>query len=630
MLRGQVLNNRLASGSEKPLLAAVAMLMLIMLASIGTLYLLAKSQATEQVESQAERLANSVEILLTPLMLSDDRVSLNFIVNQLVDDPTLRGLRLTDSQQLSVAIAGEPADIKLIRRIEPNGEMLGELTLWIDPLPTLNLLKSQLVWLFAALILSLVLAALAYRYTPRESDANEDSDEPLDFETELEHAYSNDVSDAEPFDPSFEHKNPIADNDQYTQNSEEDSWADLVTESTAYATADSEAYDAEMAQDHDNIDTNDTDAPVSFENMGFTAQRNEAHNNLSMTYAEPGVESLATHETAFDEEPLRVSPTLKAPLDEIPIVKSQVMQRDPEDDRVDLVDLLKPEHDSQPMPRFKPSMKQPLDDNWAEEPESEELEISIPVPVNTAPRSRKLPIINEEQLDLYTLEQELDLILAPQNAGYLILIDTTSAHSPNLSLSESQQIRRTYRTLANSVARIYYGRVEALGDDILIRFDIPNSDDSHGVNALCAALLFNLLYRSYNQSRTKQEQPMLNVHIAIVRGQINRFEHLLDEARFLTRSTRTQQLISHTALSEAPELKASLLSSADIKREDEDKVLINSVEKRHQSLLEKQARYLLAKLAERANQRSRAQAEKTDMQAANEEADNAQTDTDGA
>lgn len=630
MLRGQVLNSRLASGNEKPLLAAVSMLVLIMLVSIGTLYLLAKSQATEQVEAQAERLANSVEILLTPLMLSDDRVSLNFIVNQLVDDPTLRGLRLTDSQQLSVAIAGEPADIKLTRRIEPNGEMLGELTLWIDPLPTLNLLKSQLVWVFAGLILSLLLAALAYRYTPRDSDDNIDTDEPLDFETELEHAYSHDVSDAESFDLSFEHKDSTADNNQYTQSPEEDSWADLVTKSSEDASADSEHFDSAMAQDHDNLYTNHTDAPLSFKNMGFNAQKNEVESDPFKAFAEPSFESLATHETAFDEEPLRVSSTLKAPFDDIPIVKSQVMQRDPEDDRVDLVDLLKPEHDSKPMPRFKPSMKQPLEDNWPEEPESEELEISIPVPVNTAPRSRKLPIINEEQLDLYTLEQELDLILAPQNAGYLILIDTISAHSPNLSLSESQQIRRTYRTLANSVARIYYGRVEALGDDILIRFDIPNSDDSHGVNALCAALLFNLLYRSYNQSRTKQEQPMLNVHIAIVRGQINRFEHLLDEARFLTRSTRTQQLISHTALSEAPELKASLLSSADIKREDEDKVLINSVEKRHQSLLEKQARYLLAKLAERANQRSRAQAEQADMLTASKEADNAQTDTDGA
>jgi hypothetical protein len=226
--------------------------------------------------------------------------------------------------------------------------------------------------------------------------------------------------------------------------------------------------------------------------------------------------------------------------------------------------------------------------------------------MNTPPRSKRLPIINEEQLDLYSLEQELDLILSPDNAGYLILIDTTSAHSPNLDSEELSQIRRTYRTLANSVARIYYGKVEALGDDLLIRFEIPKSDDSHGVNALCSALLFNLLYRSYNQSRSKQNLPLLNVHIAVVRGQLDRFGHMLDEARFLTRSTKSGAVISHTALSEAPELKSTLLTQADVRREDEDKVLINSVERRHQTLLEKQARYLLAKLADRANQRKQA------------------------
>lgn len=615
MFRGQVLNNRLTSGSDKPLLAALLMLVAVMSFAIGALYLLAKSQATSQVEAQAERLANSVETLLTPLMLSDDRVSLNFIVNQLVEDPSLRGLRLTDSQQLSVAIAGEPAEIKLTRTIEPNGERLGELTLWIDPLPALTLLKSQLIWVALSLSAALILAALTYRYTPREQLNNSEADEPLDFEAELERAYGEDDSEldnhsehrTEPLPSTYQPEPENLKNlEGYT---EEDSWADLIESSDARTEgAGITESDNNSDNDNDRYDL-DPDAPLSFDTLDLSASRSETDQHLNQwpTNTESDIrdDSPQLEDNAFDE-PLSVSPTLKAPLDDIPTIKAKVPQQDPTDDRVDLVDLLRPEHDQTPMPRFKPSAKQPIEENWAEEPESEELEISIPVPVNTAPRSRKLPIITEEQLDLYTLEQELDLILAPEHAGYLILIDTTSAHSPNLDLAESQQIRRTYRTLANSVARIYQGKVETLGDDILIRFDLPNSDDSHGVNALCSALLFNLLYRSYNQSRTKQEQPLLNVHIAIVRGQINRFDHLLDEARFLTRSTRTQQLISHTALSEAPELKASLLSSADVRREDEDKVLINSIEKRHQTLLEKQARYLLAKLAERANQRSRA------------------------
>ncbi len=545
MFSPQAINDHLSAGSRtRPIIAAALSLCILMAAALGTLFFLAKTQASEQVEAQAQRLANSVATLVTPLMISDDRVSLNFIVNQLVDDPSLRGIRLTDTQNLAIAVAGEPAELKLTREIRPNDEFLGELTLWIDPLPTLSLLRSQLAYVVIALLVALVAAALVYRYTPAaayDEDEDEDEDEASEQTGKPEH---------------YE-----ADEDPY--------------------------------------------APLSFDDL--VPQQDKIEPNFdSVETGEAIHEGNEDDEYEEGDEPIDVSATLKTPeTGVVPVVKSQVSQ-DQRDDQVDLVGLLKPEYNAESMPKFKPSQMQQLSDSESEEPESEELEISIPVPMNTPPRSKKLPILNEEQLDLYSLEQELDLILAPDNAGYLILIDTTSAHSPSLDNDELSQIRRTYRTLANSVARIYYGKVEALGDDLLIRFEIPKSDDSHGVNALCSALLFNLLYRSYNQSRSKQNLPLLNVHIAVVRGQLDRFGHMLDEARFLTRSTKSSAVISHTALSEAPELKSTLLTQADVRREDEDKVLINSVERRHQTLLEKQARYLLAKLADRANQRNRA------------------------
>jgi hypothetical protein len=457
----------------------------------------------------------------------------------------------------------------LTREIRPNDEFLGELTLWIDPLPTLSLLKSQLIYVGLALCIALLISALVYRYTPSSSTEAEDE---ADFDDEL----------AQHFMPEPESEN---ESEMPTDNLAEE----VETGSREASTFVDSDYDAD-----DEESTEDSDAPLSFDDL---AQANEK--------IEPSFAGLEP-EPAFEEgdEPLDVSATLKVPaMDSVPVIKSRLPETDSDDDSVDLVGLLRPEQNSAAMPKFKPSQIQPLSDS--EEPESEELEISIPVPMNRPSSSKKLPIINEEQLDLYSLEQELDLILSPDNAGYLILIDTTSAHSPNLDSEELAQIRRTYRTLANSVARIYFGKVEALGDDLLIRFEIPKSDDSHGVNALCSALLFNILSRSYNQSRSKQNLALLNVQIAVVRGQLDRFGHMLDEARFLTRSTKSNAVISHTALSEAPELKSSLLTQADVRREDEDKVLINSIERRHQALLEKQARYLLAKLADRANQRAR-------------------------
>ena len=583
MFSPQAINDHLSAGSRtRPVIAAAVSLCLLMAAALGVLLFLAKSQATEQVEVQALRLANSVETLVTPLMISDDRVSLNFIVNQLVDDPTLRGIRLTDPQNLALAVAGEPAELKLTREIRPNDEFLGELTLWIDPLPAISLLKTQLLYVGIALLFALVVAGLVYRYTPATPAFDEDEDE-VSFEEELAQIYDSEAVEQE------------TDSGDYASQNEA-SEADLSAGDSTESETDDRTYQTQQAELSSPDSDEDPDAPVSFEDLVSEQDKIEpSFNSLDMS---DGIDE--------GDEPLDVSATLKAPEPaSVPVVKSQLPQSQ-DDDQVDLVGLLKPEHNAESMPKFKPSQMQPLNEGDSEEPESEELEISIPVPMNTPPRSKRLPIINEEQLDLYSLEQELDLILSPDNAGYLILIDTTSAHSPNLESEELSQIRRTYRTLANSVARIYYGKVEALGDDLLIRFEIPKSDDSHGVNALCSALLFNLLYRSYNQSRSKQNLPLLNVHIAVVRGQLDRFGHMLDEARFLTRSTKSGAVISHTALSEAPELKSTLLTQADVRREDEDKVLINRVERRHQALLEKQARYLLAKLADRANQRKQA------------------------
>ena len=583
MFSPQAINDHLSAGSRtRPVIAAAVSLCLLMAAALGVLLFLAKSQATEQVEVQALRLANSVETLVTPLMISDDRVSLNFIVNQLVDDPTLRGIRLTDPQNLALAVAGEPAELKLTREIRPNDEFLGELTLWIDPLPAISLLKTQLLYVGIALLFALVVAGLVYRYTPATPGFDEDEDE-ASFEEELAQIYDSEAEEQE------------TDSDDYASQSEA-SGAGLSSGDTTESETDEHTYQTQQAELSSPESDEEPDAPVSFE--GLVSEQDKIEPSFNLLDMSDGIDE--------GDEPLDVSATLKAPEPaSVPVVKSQLPQSQ-DDDQVDLVGLLKPEHNAESMPKFKPSQMQPLNEGDSEEPESEELEISIPVPMNTPPRSKRLPIINEEQLDLYSLEQELDLILSPDNAGYLILIDTTSAHSPNLDSEELSQIRRTYRTLANSVARIYYGKVEALGDDLLIRFEIPKSDDSHGVNALCSALLFNLLYRSYNQSRSKQNLPLLNVHIAVVRGQLDRFGHMLDEARFLTRSTKSGAVISHTALSEAPELKSTLLTQADVRREDEDKVLINSVERRHQALLEKQARYLLAKLADRANQRKQA------------------------
>ncbi len=87
--------------------------------------------------------------------------------------------------------------------------------------------------------------------------------------------------------------------------------------------------------------------------------------------------------------------------------------------------------------------------------------------------------------------------------------------------------------------------------------------------------------------------------MALVRGKAEKLERLLEEARFLTRTTQSNELISHTALTEAPDLKRTLLDGASIRREDEDKVLVLQISKSYQDLLEKQSRHLMIKLSQR-------------------------------
>ncbi len=280
-----------------------------------------------------------------------------------------------------------------------------------------------------------------------------------------------------------------------------------------------------------------------------------------------------------------------------------------------LVDLLRPNTDAPNMPSFAPSDPQP--DSQAESvspaPIIEELEIpqatNIPNVQQTTPAQAennrqsilKNPLFDQEtgevQLDLYSFEQELEMIVNAEEAGYLLYLDLTSGHAENLSATELEQTQDYYTRMLEMVIAIYQGEITRLSNgDLQLAFLRPNPEDAHGINAICASQLFNRLYKAFNQQRIRRMQPILNLHMAIVRGHYKKLPRLQEEARYLTRSTDSNELISHTALSEAPDLKISLLAGADIERSDEDKVLLKAVNESYQKLLDKQAQHLLKKL----------------------------------
>jgi hypothetical protein len=269
-------------------------------------------------------------------------------------------------------------------------------------------------------------------------------------------------------------------------------------------------------------------------------------------------------------------------------------------DQQELIALLKPDQQQSRMPQFVPhpieptgssvQAKRPAPEEAFEvdEHEPSERPVHTPAPFKP-PRS-------EEQLDLYTLEHQLELTLPAEDAAYLIYIDATSGHSEYVEPELHELLLSMYEQLLKQVCGIYGGEITVYpSGDMELLFDTQDPEDGHGVHALCAAKLFTLIYRAYNQTRIKVMQPTLNLHTAIVRGNRAKVTRMKEEALFLTRSTQSNDLISHTALTEATHLKSSLLQHAYIQRVEEDKVLIQSMGDSYQDLLRKQAIHLLRK-----------------------------------
>ncbi len=552
--------------SLRQLLPGLLVLLLGLTLGAAALYWYAQQSAEREAARWGESLGRSTSILVQPLLLADDRISLNYLFNELQSNPLLNGLKLTDPQQLVVAVSGRESGTLRTLVLTRGEDTLGELSLWINSAPLLAPLRQQL--LYAALVAAgaLLLALLVLGYRLRKA-AQPPQQTPQYQEV------------AAAFYP------PPAD----------------AGEATAQADAIDSAPSADLSPSAD-------DAPLD-----LSILQQEADVDERDTEARP-VEATDIETAAIDER--RVAESAAAETRTDTAAPAPADQRNPRavdsDSNADLVELLKPDHHAPQMPHFMPSERAPeADGDDVIAPEIEQVEFDDDEEASHAgeptPAKPKLSLVSsplqgrdEEQLGLYTLEHELELLLAPQEAGYLFLIDTTSAHADNIEENERSTLLRHYRTLANSAAHIYSGRVETLPQgDLQLYFDQPAEDDSHGINALCSALLFTGLYKQYNQHRIRQFKPVMNLHMSVVRGRLDRPERLLEEARFLTRTTQTNELISHTALTEAPELKESLLEGADIRREDEDKVLIIRVSRSYQELLDKQARYLLSKLLNR-------------------------------
>ncbi|EPJ44301.1 MAG: hypothetical protein OFPI_40070 [Osedax symbiont Rs2] len=336
-------------------------------------------------------------------------------------------------------------------------------------------------------------------------------------------------------------------------------------------------------------------AELKAETSRSEAQITASDNNLGLSARDEPI-SLAIVD--LDAEPNKTTQTDSPPASSGP----------QSEENEQLVSLLKPDTE-QRMPHFKPFNTQSEVELKYQGPAnmvSADIELSESIQLIEEPiaRSQVTPLgsqnpllrahPHEEQLDLYSLEHQTELSLKARDAAYLLFIDCSSGRAPIEDADEHRALLTEYRRLIKLVVNIYGGGIELIANgDIRVMFDDRDPDDNHGIQALCAAKLFNQLYKYYNHRQITRMQPTLNIQISLVRGNRKKVELLREESHFLTRTTLSNQLISHTPLSEVKALKNSLLDEAETERQDEDKILILALSPSYQELLEKQARHLV-------------------------------------
>lgn len=503
-------------------------------------------QADTETQNLGKALAQNSDILIRPLLLSNDRVSLNYLLNELQQIPYIKGLQVTDPSGVVIARAGDVSDIKLQQRLIQQEKTIATVTLWLTPEPLEAILRSQFwpLLLLACAIAALTLLAiwLFGRTTNTDNQDEETENNPtpdrlsgLTFSESLAIQSETFTFDSpEPPQPAPTHE--------------------ATTKPIPAEAADNTPSEPTPAISNNNEPDTDTDYDSSIDELN---QGDQLHTNALVDLLKPEPNN-APKMPKFEHHPQELEHTEQTDTADEFSVEEEPVNKAPAPD----TNTIKTEN-----PLFKSADAE-------------------------AARGRK-----EIQLGLYSFEDELELFLAPQDAIYLFYIDSATASSDNMHPDEKATLLNVYLHLAKQVARIYNGEAEQLDNqDILLRFELRDDKDSHGINALCAAMLFSLLYKGFNQARIKGFQPVLSLQMSLSRGHYDKYTLVKEEAHFLTRTTNSNELISHTALTEAPLLKRALLQQADIRREDEDKVLLLKVTPKHQALLQKQANHLLTKI----------------------------------
>lgn len=185
-------------------------------------------------------------------------------------------------------------------------------------------------------------------------------------------------------------------------------------------------------------------------------------------------------------------------------------------------------------------------------------------------------------------------VSASSQQDYLLYANHHVGGSDTLTSTERQQLLVRYRKSLEQVARLYKGelREDPLGN-WCVRFSPRSNDHSHGINALCAAQLFNALYRGINTQAIRSFSPALNIKLVLLCGAPGSFDTLAEDALLLSDRVQANDLITHQMLYQTQALQDRLLGNAQYRKHDDDTYLISALNSDYQTLIDRQAEHFL-------------------------------------
>ncbi|MCV6589502.1 MAG: hypothetical protein OIF57_10785 [Marinobacterium sp.] len=612
----------LPSALRNRLMLIISALMLAMLAGIGlSQYQQAQHHAEQEALKHGEMLLRQTSLLATPLLQANDRVSLNYLLNELISLPYIEAAQLTTTREGIIARAGNTGGIEMQQAL--TNRQNSYLSIWLNPTSFAVPLQQQIITSSMASLITLALCLLAVHRVLTHNTGSLTGSSATTVTHSILHAEiaSDSTSPQITTGPSSGQAIHLYNEvEEISSITNEDGSTAVPSTSSSLpepAISDTTAKTKTHLQAIQKITsaTPTTSPPLKDTDIQpVPAQKDELKDFIS---------SITQEQSTYEHKPDEDSSTgQNAPAKE----QVQVISTEPDNpsqntlsqqllDTEDLVSLLRPEPGTTVAQTFSPSNKSQHTDVISEETGSQAhtaqdtTAISeAPLPTTAAASStanpsgqirRPNPLLSGQSPpppSSYLAEHEEELIPAATDAGYCFYVDT-SAHSGNSDADERTQLLMTYKRLAAQSAALYKGHlIEMKTGDFFIHFSAPLPDDSHGINATCSAMLFNLLYKAFNQQRIRSFKPALNLRMSLARGRKEHEQRLLEEARALAHTTESNDLITHTALTEAQSLQQKLLQYSKLRRDEEDKVIITTLPENVQTLLQKQAEQLLSRL----------------------------------